>query len=199
MSIIEPTTLVSGNFINWVRPYDSVFYVDKDGETQYLSSTDSTLTYILRNKDNRIEVTASSTDKDFEVLVNSTASEKWQPGLYYWAAVVTHTTLAVQRQWEIDRGSLVIKENFANAGVVEYDGRSHAKKVLDALEAAIEGRADKQTLDWISYSIAGRSRSIDSRELRVWYAQYKAMYQKEVDEERIAQGLPTTNRILIQL
>lgn len=194
----EPSTITAGDYLNWIREYDSVNYIDKDGETQYLSSTDSTLTYILRNKENRIEITATSTNKDYEITVESTATAKWQPGIYYWSAVVNHTTGANERKWEIDRGTLNVLESFSDAAVIEYDGRSHVKKVLDALEAAIEGRADKGTLDWISYSIAGRSRSIDSRELRVWYAQYKYLYQQELNQEKFDNG-ESASRILVQL
>ena len=182
MSLVEPSTIVAGDYLNWVREYDSVYYIDKDGETQYLSSTDSTLVYILRNKDNRIELTAASTDKDYEITVNSTATQGWQPGIYYWSAVVYHTTGVSERKWEMDRGTVNVLESFSNAAMIEYDGRSHVKKVLDALESAIEGRASKETLDWISYSIAGRSRATDPRELRLWYGQYKWLYNKELSE-----------------
>lgn len=199
MSLVEPSKFTAGDFLNWIREYDTVSYIDKDGSKNYLSSTDSTLVYVFRNKDNKIEIQASSTNQDYEVLVQSTTSQGYAPGLYYWSAVVTNTTGVVQRQWTVDSGMCEIFDNPNNAGMIEYDGRSHVKKVLDALEAAIEGRAEKQTLDWISYSIAGRSRAIDSRELRMWYAQYKQLYKNELAELDLARGKDPGGRILAQL
>lgn len=197
MSTTLPSTMVAGDFLNFVIEYENVAYVDKNGVTQYLSSTDSTLTYIFRNKDNRPEIKCLSTGSDYEFLANSTTTENWQPGLYYWAAVVTHATGATSLQWEIQRGTINVLDNFAKSAVIDWDGRSHVKKVLDGIESAIEGRADKATLDWISYSIAGRSRAIDPRELRTWYAQYKYLYQLELAETN--PDYKKTGRILAEL
>ena len=66
------------------------------------------------------------------------------------------------------------------------------------MEAAIEGRADKKTLDWVSYTIAGRARAIDPKELRTWYAMYKSLYRREEALEKIEKGEETEQRILVE-
>lgn len=182
LPINEPSTITAGDYLEWVRPYNTLFFTDKDGETQYLKASTCTLTYHLINKDAHIEIVASATSEDYLATQASTTTEKWAPGLYYWSAIVSHSTGGVTRQWTLDKGQINILPNFNKSGVIEYDGRSHVKKVLDALEVAIEGRANKATLDWISYSIAGRSRAIDPRELRIWLAQYRWLYRKELGQ-----------------
>lgn len=194
---VEPTEIISGDFLNWVRSYETVSYEDKEGDTVQCKSTNHTLTYYFVNPDKQFELIATSTNDDYEILANSTVTEKWPAGEYTWAAFITHSTGGVTRRWKVDNGTLNIKENLAVISV--YDGRSHIKKVLDALETAIEGRADKSTLDWISYAIAGRSRSIDPRELRIWYGQYRALYDQELAEKRIANNEETQQRILFRL
>ncbi len=63
------------------------------------------------------------------------------------------------------------------------DTRSHSEKVLEAIEALIEGRATK---DVASYSIAGRSLTrLSPDELVKW----RAVYRREVAVQRAA-GLP---------
>ena len=81
----------------------------------------------------------------------------------------------------------------ANPAVDSGDTRSHAKKVLDAINAVIEGTA---TEEQESYQIKDRSlkrRSVSELlELRSFY---KAEYARELAEERIAQGLGNPNKI----
>ncbi len=184
---IEPSKIIIGDTINWVREYGTVNYIDKDGDTIECPSSSWTLTYNFANPDNSFLITAVATGSDFEALAESTTTQKWIAGTYDWAAYVTHSTGAITKRYEVDRGVVDLVANMAVA-VAGYDGRSHVKKVLDGLEAIIEGRAEKATMDWISYSIAGRARSIDPRELRSWYAQYKWLYKKELAENKISKG-----------
>jgi hypothetical protein len=68
----------------------------------------------------------------------------------------------------------------------DTDARSHVKKVLDAIETNIEGLASKEQQ---SYSIAGRSLSRYSpEELVNLRDKYQALYQQELQDERIANG-----------
>jgi hypothetical protein len=65
--------------------------------------------------------------------------------------------------------------------------------VLDALEAVIEGKA---TSDQLSYSIAGRSISkMSPAEILQWRDLYKTEYQREMDAEKISQGIESPRRI----
>ena len=66
------------------------------------------------------------------------------------------------------------------------DSRSHVKIVLDAIQLNIEGIASKEQQ---SYSIAGRSLSRYSfDELLALKDKYEALYQTELQDEKIANG-----------
>ena len=84
----------------------------------------------------------------------------------------------------------LIHKDFANTNA---DLRSHAKKVLDAIEAVIENRA---TVDQSSFSIAGRSLSrMSIDELLTLKNRYKAEYLKEIKEARIKNKQRSGNTI----
>ena len=73
--------------------------------------------------------------------------------------------------------------------------RSHAKIVLDAIEAVIENRAN---IDQSSMSIAGRSLSrMSIDDLLTFRARYKAEYLKEVKQARIKNGRGSGNTIKV--
>lgn len=81
-----------------------------------------------------------------------------------------------------------------NLATSTADTRTHVKKVLDSIEAVIEGRASK---DQESYSIAGRSLSrTPITDLLVLRDKYKALYNQETDAEKMAQGLGSSKKIL---
>lgn len=194
---IEPSKIIIGDTLNWVREHNSVSYINKDGETVECPSSSWTLTYEIRGPQGQITLTAVATSNDFEILAESTQTQKWVEGTYNWAAYASHTTGAVVKRYQIDSGTMDFEPNLVNVGI-DYDGRSHIKRVLDGLEAIIEGRAEKATMDWVSYSIAGCARSIDPRELRIWYSQYKWLYKKE-QVQNLIDNEEDTPRILVEL
>ncbi len=68
-----------------------------------------------------------------------------------------------------------------------FDDRGHVKKTLDLIEAVIEGSADRAYL-----ADATGDRSINYKtdeELIVMHKRYSALYEKELQAERIEQGL----------
>jgi hypothetical protein len=83
-------------------------------------------------------------------MLEADASETttWLPGRYWYELRATDgsDTLTVAR------GELTVRHDMALQGA-GYDGRSHARRVLDAIEAVIEGRATK---DQQSYTINNR-------------------------------------------
>lgn len=103
------------------------------------------------------------------------------PGLWFYQAKVTDGT----DEYTIRKGRLEVIQEFESQAS-GFDARSHWKKVLDALESVLQGKASK---DVLSYSIATRSLAKASwDELRSAYEWYAAKYQAELEKERIAQG-----------
>ena len=92
----------------------------------------------------------------------------------------------------VDSGRTSVNENLANTNA---DLRSHAKKVLDALQAVIENRAN---IDQSSMSIAGRSLSRMSVDESLKFRdRYKAEYLKEIKLARIKNKQGSGNTIKV--
>jgi len=93
---------------------------------------------------------------------------------------------------------VVIYPDLATA-TTPIDLRGHAKKVLDALEACIEGRATQADIDVVRV-VVGNDVSFeqDTSKLLVWYEKYKAYYQDELRAEKIAKTGMDTRKIKVR-
>lgn len=109
-------------------------------------SVDIVNVYLSSNANN---YTFQSTDNEnyfrFDVAALSTGS--WQKGLYTLQASVTCEDGAV---FTIHTSNIEI---FPNLSIGNADPRSHARRVLESIEAVIEGTASS---DVLAYEIAGR-------------------------------------------
>lgn len=119
---------------------------------------------------------AGVADGSTHVLTATAATTAgWPPGVYAWAA-----TLAKDGE-VIDAGGDRLRIIAAVAGLTApHDGRSHAERVLEAIEAVIEKRATK---DQNSYKIANRAlERMSVGEL----LKLRSTYRAEVARERRA-------------
>jgi len=174
----EPFSVVAGDTWQW----------DREDLTDYPAS-EWTLEYYLVKSGKQIKIIASAQGNYFRVNVPATTTANYPAGVYKWNAYVSKGS----DRFKVDNGTLEVKQNYATQ-IDGYDDRSHVKKVLDAIEAVIEGRA---TQDHLSYSIAGRSISkMSPDELIRWWSFYKQQYQKELDAEKIANKLGTSKKVL---
>lgn len=133
----EPLSLVAGDRWQWRR----------DDLSDFPASA-WTLTYYFKSPTAQFNVAATASGEAFAVDVLPETSAAIAAGIYEWRAYVS---ISGDRR-EVDRGVLTVDVNFASSAII--DTRSHARKVLAAVEAVIEGRATK---DQESYSINGRS------------------------------------------
>lgn len=123
------------------------------------------------------------------VAVTAANSAPYQPGIYtitlYWTKnTEVHTTL--ETQIEILRNLITTAAGF--------DSRSHVRKVRDALQATIEGRATKAQT---ALSIGGRSlEMLSPAELRVEWQHYNRLVEQEERAEKIKRGDVPSNKIL---
>ena len=93
----------------------------------------------------------------------------------------------------IDTGRSTVVKNLANTNA---DLRSHAKKVLDNIEAVLENRA---SIDQSSFSIAGRSLSrMSIDELLSFRDRYHAEYLEEIKKARIKNKQRSGNTIEVK-
>jgi hypothetical protein len=179
----EPNTLVAGDRFVWKRT---------DLPSDYPTDTYA-LTYEFHEDSggggsHKFTITATEADNIYYVEVASSTTASYSVGDYNWDAFITRT--ADSQRFRIDNGKTKIVPNLANTNA---DTRSHAKKVLDAIEAVIEGRASQ---DQMSYSIAGRSLSrMSIDDLLKFRDRYRSEYMTEVKRLRIKNKQDTGNTI----
>jgi hypothetical protein len=177
----EPSTLVLGDYWAWKR--------DDLADTYPIGSY--ALTYEFHEDSggggsHKFTLTATEANDTYYIEAASSSTTSYSVGDYIWEAYITKT--ADSNRVMVDSGRTTITQNLADTNA---DLRSHAKKVLDSIEAVIEGRA---SIDQSSMSIAGRSLSrMSIDELMTFRDRYKAEYLKEIKLARIRNGQGTGN------
>lgn len=183
----EPTAIVSGDFVTWRRQLSdypatlfTLFYrfVGSAGVKTVAATADGV--------DHLIEIEGASAVGPPAVV----GTDAYGAGWYEWTAYVTE--IATSRRTTLATGSLEVKANPASA--VASDKRSHARKVLAAIEAVLEGTASHEQK---SMSIEGKSlerRSPD--ELMKLRITYKAEVQAE---QAVLTGISPRRRFLMEL
>jgi hypothetical protein len=72
--------------------------------------------------------------------------------------------------YEVDRGTILFLPRYDQAAA--YDDRSHARKMLDAIESLLESRASADVLE---YTIGSRHlKKMSPKELTDWRDYYRA-------------------------
>lgn len=139
-----------------------------------------------------IDITAT-TDTDgesYKVLVDKATTAAWKSGAYSWARWVETSTARVTL--DVD-GQLDILPD-PSLSAQGDDRRSHARKMLEQIEAAIEAFTTNMSVK--SYTIGTRSLTRrDMPELLKLRSDYKWFVKNEIDAEKVAAGLPNPRRV----
>ncbi len=110
------------------------------------------------------------------------ATASWSPGLYVWALRATRGAEVVQ----VDSGEIRVSPDIAGLAA-GHDGRSHAARVVAAIEAVLENRA---TLDQQKYTINNRELwRTPIPELLLLRDRYRAELRREQQAGRKGQSL----------
>src|SRR3990170_2218682 len=171
-----PSTLRAGDTISWAESlsdYPAMAWI---------------LAFTLQAQGKApIVITASPSGSDHSISVLPSVSKTWIAGIYsYQAYVYKGTPPTFTDKMTLQSGRIEILPDLTQATSVT-DLRSHVKKVLDAIESLLEGKA---SADILGYSIAGRSISkMNPTELIEWRDLYRVDYQREIDAEKLAKGL----------
>jgi|TARA_R100000081_G_scaffold89678_2_gene63076 hypothetical protein len=182
----EPDVLVVGDRWVWRRPDLVADYPTADYALTYEFHEDSG-----GGGSHKFTITATETTTDYLVEIASATTAAYTAGEYNWYAFITRSSDS--QRIAIDEGHTKLELNFANTNA---DNRSHAKKVLDAIQATIEGRASQ---DQMSYSIAGRSLSrMSIDDLLKFRDRYRAEYNREIKKLRIKNKQDTGNTIKVR-
>ena len=182
----EPDILVIGDRWTWRRPDLASTYDPADYALTYEYHEDSG-----GGGSHKFVITATEITDDYIIEVPSATTAAYTNGDYHWYAFITRTSDS--QRIAVDDGYAKIEINFADTNA---DHRSHAKKVLDAIEAVLENRASQ---DQMSYSIAGRSLSrMSIDDLMKFRDRYRAEYNLELKKWRIKNKQDTGNTIKVR-
>lgn len=135
----EPETFIAGDTVQWRRffsPYPASAWE---------------LVYTFVNAGGRKQVSAAADGDAHLSTISATDSAAWTPGRYDWQASLTKDDARVT----VGAGHVIVEPNFATAEN-GLDARSYARKVLDAIDARINGQATKNQLDVIDMQIGIR-------------------------------------------
>lgn len=134
---------------------------------------------------------AAATDPatDYRVQVDPATTAAWAAGEYTWNSYVKIGTSA---RYSVESGQVTLLPDPA-VTTAPFDNRTHARIVLDAIEAVLENRATK---DQQEYQIGDRMlKNVPMMELLQFRMQYKAEVRGEEMADRIA-NKTGSNRIL---
>ena len=114
--------------------------------TEYLAT--EWLSSLTLRGPQQIDIVSTGDDTQFVFEVDADTTSGYTPGQYWYCLRVEKDNEVHQ----IEEGILKILPNLTSISA-PYDGRNHVHKVIDAIEAVIEGRASK---DQESYAINNR-------------------------------------------
>lgn len=178
-----PEALRAGDTWKWT--YASADYSAADGWS---------LKFIFKSSAGGFEVDASASGSEWSVTVAASTTAAYAAGAYAWQAWVE---LAGEK-YTIDFGGTVLDPDFrSGTATAAFDGRTHARTMLDALEAVLEKRATKVQAE---YEIAGRRLKFMSlQELMRARQLYRNEVQAEEAAERIRRGTGTGRRLVFRV
>jgi hypothetical protein len=174
---IEPTSLVAGDTLKFTKSLGD-----------YPASDAWVLTYTLVNSANRYTFAATASGDDHAVTVAATTTASYAPGEYDLRGQVSKAG----EVYTVATGQITVRPSFASA----TDGRSSAKKTLDAINAYL---ADTNNLAAASYEIAGRRLSrYTLADLLALRSAMETDVSREQAAQRIGAGLPDKRRVYVR-
>jgi len=175
----EPIEINAGDTITWLRSLP--LYSAVDGWS---------LNYALRGP-SAINISAIGTGTEHQVSIDPVTSGGYVSGLY---AIQGYVTNGINRV-TIYNGNVTIQPDLVASGA-GYDGRSFAKRMLDAIEAVSENRASKTQLET---NIDGTLLKYKTDEqLAVLRIRYLNEYRAEQRRAGIKNGKKSGRRILMR-
>lgn len=176
----EPLSFRSGDFVTWTKSLPDT--PANDGWS---------LAYTLMNAAAKISITTTPSGALFLVSVSAAASAAYTAGTYGWMARVTKAT----EVYTVGEGTMEVLPNLAALTVL--DTRSVYQQILDAIEAAMQGRASSLQL---SMEIMGRKLEyMSALDMIRWHGYYKSLVAQEAQAATLAQTGINTNRIGVRL
>ena len=177
-----PAVLQLGDFWAWKKDNLATDYPTADYSLSY--------EFNLIDGATASNFTLTATESNDEYIIETSTTTSYTKGDYNWVEYITRSSDSARVK--LSEGFTEIQDNYATTTA---SVRSHAKIVLDSIEAVIENRAN---IDQSSMSIAGRSLSrMSIDELLTFRDRYKAEYLKAVKIQRIKNKRGSGNTIKV--
>ena len=168
----EPAALRAGDTWRWTRSLPD--YPAGTWTLKYRFKTSAATGF---------EITAAASGTDHSVTVAAATTGGYTAGRYTWQAWVEGGS---SEKYTVDEGSFEVLPDYrSGTAAAALDDRSHARKMLDAIEAWLESR----DMAVASYQIAGRQMQyIPVAELIKLRSRYRTEVQAEENAARLARG-----------
>ncbi len=177
----EPTEFTAGDTVKWTKSLD-----DYPADLYALKYQ-----IIPLSGGAPLIVSATADGTDYAITISAAISAGYSSGDYRWYSYVTDIATSTER-YSINHGDLTIDPDPTAATVADL--RSHARTVLDAIEALLEGEA---SIAQQEMSIEGKSlKRREIPELLEMRSAYLAEVKREEAAEALRKGLGTGDRIL---
>ncbi len=180
----EPASVRAGDTVTWLKSLAD--YPATDGWTLY---------YRLINATAKIDVTSTASGADHLVSVAPTVSKDWTAGDYTLLSWVSDGTDRVS----FDPSRITVLPNLAAVSAAGYDTRSQAKKMLEAIDAALLSLSSGERLAVIEAELSGRRLRYSFDGLMKLRNLYAAQVLAEETAERSALGLGGRNKLNVRL
>lgn len=182
-----PTSFTAGDSVCW-----------EVNLPDYSADAGWSVSYVLRGATKQTIPAAVGVGNTFTVTIPAATSLLYPAGDYWFFGFATNSGTGERVQFY--NATCTVLEDPAT-GTSAYDGRTHCQKVLDAIEATLEGRASRQEL---SYMVSGGGVSkqlqlCSIEELRVVRSFYQQERSREINAERVAAGKKPKNVIYSRL
>lgn len=173
----EPSIFHAGASLTWEK-----------SAPDYPASSGYSLEYVLAGPSGRVVIGSgviTGSGSTFTVTVPMSTTATWPAGEYTWRLFATKTG----ERWHLEDG--VVRVVASATGPT--DQRTHAKRMVDALEAVLQRKA---TRDQQEITISGKTlKRMTLEELTVAHAYWTRMYQQELDAAKVAAGM-TSRRVI---
>lgn len=176
----EPLSFRSGDSIAWTI-----------SDSDHPAGDGWVMSYTLISAAIKITLTSAADGDAHAVSLTTATTAAYAAGDYQW--VRTFTQASTSSRETTASGTLTVLPNLS--ALTTFDGRSHAVRMLAAIEAALESRATADMIDLMAASGLDRSMQRDTAKLIALRSQYAA----EVAREQAAAGnRPGRGRIFMR-
>ena len=180
----EPARVRAGDTVTWRKSLGD--YPATDGWTLY---------YRLINATAKIDITSTADGADHLVSVPKATTDDWAAGEYVLVAWVDDGTDRVS----LPGGRITILPDLAAVADAGYDSRTQARKMLDAIDAALLSLSSGERLSVVEAEVAGRRLKYNVDGLMKLRNLYAAQVRAEEAAERAQAGLAPRNKIYVRL